>query len=409
MIGRLRDKGGSVFVGALMLVLVMTLVGVSLFDLGVVETRLVEGDKVSAQTIYCTEAGIARALAEIIPAPDDPLSWAGATQTLPTAEGNCQYVASDVRITFPRQLRVTATIGSLSQQTIEVTAQAFSHGVVSGGGNDQPFVISGPIVVQGSCGSFHTNGDLEIPGTATFDGNVTSSGSYDAGGKPVIDGQSGGGHPTQPVPAVDPAQFLAVAKATPLVASELFQLKSNGQILDGNDFEIVVLTDGEVFRGWEYKPGSSFEWIYGNDTPFDGTYYMEGSVMVSSSPGTETTPWVTSIIATENILFSGNPSLSPHLTDTLLVAGLDIEISGNPDHTINGIIAAHEQININGNPTIVGNIVAEDTPSTSDFVTQSIISGEASITYDCQLNPGVGAWQVGVWIWQECNDPACST
>jgi len=133
MIGRLRDKGGSVFVGALMLVLVMTLVGVSLFDLGVVETRLVEGDKVSAQTIYCTEAGIARALAEIIPAPDDPLSWAGATQSLSTAEGSCQYVATDVSITFPRQLRVTATIGSLSLNTIELTAQAFSHGVVSGG------------------------------------------------------------------------------------------------------------------------------------------------------------------------------------------------------------------------------------------------------------------------------------
>jgi len=53
MIGRLRGEGGSVLVGALMFVLVMTLVGVSLFDLGVVETRLIEGDKISAQTIYC--------------------------------------------------------------------------------------------------------------------------------------------------------------------------------------------------------------------------------------------------------------------------------------------------------------------------------------------------------------------
>ncbi len=127
MIGRLRHESGSVFVGALMLVLVMTLVGASLFHLGLVETRLIEGDKVSAQTIYCAEAGIARALAEIIPAPDEPLSWAvGQTptpvQTLPTPVGNCEYFASDENIDFPRKLRVTARIGSLSQQTIEVTA-----------------------------------------------------------------------------------------------------------------------------------------------------------------------------------------------------------------------------------------------------------------------------------------------
>jgi len=49
MIGRASDEGGSVFVGALMFVLVMTLVGVSLFDLGVMETRLIEGDKVTAR------------------------------------------------------------------------------------------------------------------------------------------------------------------------------------------------------------------------------------------------------------------------------------------------------------------------------------------------------------------------
>ena len=102
--------------------------------------------------------------------------------------------------------------------------------------------------------------------------------------------------------------------------------------------------------------------------------------------------------------------MSPHLVDTLLVAGQDINIEGNPESLeLTGIIAAHEQIDINGNLTIVGNIVAEDAATTSGFVTQSTISGEASITYDCQLNPGVGAWQVGVWIWQECRDPACST
>lgn len=198
------------------------------------------------------------------------------------------------------------------------------------------------------------------------------------------------------------------APTSTLPASQIFQLRSNGQILDGNDVEITVLGVEEIFRGWGYEPADDFQWHYGGDSEFDGTYYLEGDAAVSGNPGSPTTPWMTTIIATGNIEISGAPNLSPHLTDTLLVAGLDIGISGDPGHSINGIIAAHEQININGNPTIVGNIVAEDTPSTSDFVTQSTISGEATITYDCQLNPGVGAWQVGVWIWRECRDTTCS-
>ncbi len=407
---KLKDEDGSVFVGALMLVMVITLVGASLFQLALVETRLVEGDKVSAQTIYCAEAGIARALAEIIPAPADPLSWAGATQTLPTAEGSCQYVASDVNIDFPRKLRVTATIGSLSQETIELTAQAFSNGISSGGGAGQPFTIGGNPVVQGSCGSLHVNGDLVILGSPSFDGSLTSSGSYDASeGNPVIGGESGGEYPLQPVPTVDPTEFLIVAQTT-LPPSEVFQLKSNGQILDGNNVLITTLGAGEEFRGWVYNRKNK-PWDYDGNTAFDGTYYVEGSAKVSGSPGSATTPWVATIIAAEDIEILGNPHMSPHLGDTLLVAGLDINIDGNPAlaSELSGIIAAHEQIRIVGNPTIVGIVIAEDAPSTSRLVGESGIAGNPSITSDCQLNPGVDSWQVGVWIWQECRDMGCST
>ena len=407
---KLKDEGGSVFLGALMLVMVMTLVGAALFDLAVVETRLVEGDKVSAQTIYCTEAGVARALAEIIPAPADPLSWAGATQTLPTAEGNCQYIASDVNIGFPRQLRVTATMGSLSQETIELTAQAFSNGISSGGGAGQPFTIAGSPVVQGSCGSLHVNGDLEILGSPSFDGNLTSSGSYDASaGNPIIGGESGGGYPLEPVPTIDPTEFLTVAQAT-LPPSEVFQLKSNGDILDGNGVLITTLGAGEEFQGWVYNRQNK-PWDFDGSIVVDGTYYVEGDAKITGNPGSATTPWVTTIIATGNIEILGNPHMTPHLADTLLVAGLDINIDGNPAlaSELSGIIAAHEQIHIDGNPTIDGNIIVEDAPSTGRLVRESSISGNPSITSNCTLQSGIASWDVGVWIWRECQDTACST
>ena len=174
---------------------------------------------------------------------------------------------------------------------------------------------------------------------------------------------------------------------------------------------ITTLAATEEFRGWKYKPGFEFQWVYEEVTPNDGTYYMEGSVDVEAAPGTTTDPWAATIIATGNIQVSGNPHMSPHLADTLLVAGLDINIDGNPavPLELNGIIAAHEQIRIAGNPTIAGNIIAEDAPSTSDLVQGNSIDGNPIIVSDCQLNPGVGALQVGVWIWQECRDTACST
>lgn len=394
----LRNETGSVLVGGLALVAVMTLVGGTLFNLGLLESRLIQGDRISTQTIYCAEAGGARALVDVVAAADNPLSWDSVTQNLTTPAGDCAYVATYLNTASPKNLTVTASLGSVSR-SLKWTGRAFSHGIVSGGGFSI-FSISGNPIVDGECGSLHVNGDLVISGNPDFSGSVTASGSYtEDGGNPIIGGESGGGRPVRPVPPVDPGEFLASAKAN-LPANEVFQLMSTGQVLDGNDALITTLNDGDEFRGWVYNPASAFQWDYDANTAWDGTYYLEGSAVVSGNPGTSTTPWTTTIITTVNIEISGNPITSPHLSDTLLVAGGDIKIDGNPEQNITGIIAAHEQIEIDGNPNIVGNIVAEDAASASSLVTASSMSGNANITYNCELSVPLESWML-VWVWEE--------
>ena len=52
-----------------------------------------------------------------------------------------------------------------------------------------------------------------------------------------------------------------------------------------------------------------------------------------------------------------------------------------------GIIAAHEQISISGNPELVGFAIAENAAADDDFVKDTFISGEPILTYDGQPAP----------------------
>ncbi len=407
---RLKDTKGSVLVAGLVLVLVMTILGLALFDLGLLESRLIQGDATSVQAFYCAEAGGARAFAKLGPAPDNPLSWDGTPQSLVTSLGSCEYVADYANATDPITLAVTGTIGGVSR-TVKWSGQPFSatEAFVSGGS----FSISGNPSITGQCGSVYATEDLSISGNPTIAEDATASGNYDSSGNPIIGGESGGGAPLQRLLIIDPVDFLDAAKLS-LPANEVFQMMSDGRVLNGNNVEIAVLVGGEVFSGWEYKPGSDPQWVHGNDTGFDGTYYLEGGITVSGSPGTPATPWMVTIIATGNIEISGNPNLANHLVDTLLVAGLDIKINGTPQQSFVGIIAAHEQIDMSGNPVISGFIYGENASSISGMATQNILSGNPDITYDCGLEigqiAGASCWPQAVCRkWEECQNPECTT
>jgi Tfp pilus assembly protein PilX len=58
----LGDERGAIFIASLVLVMIMTILGVSLFDLSMIEGRLATGDVVSSQVLYCAEAALGRTM-----------------------------------------------------------------------------------------------------------------------------------------------------------------------------------------------------------------------------------------------------------------------------------------------------------------------------------------------------------
>jgi hypothetical protein len=75
-----------------------------------------------------------------------------------------------------------------------------------------------------------------------------------------------------------------------------------------------------------------------------------------------------------------------------------VKISGNPSQGFTGLIGAHEQIDVSGNATIKGFIIAEDAASASNTAKQNTISGNPTITYNCGLNtPLQGPLPILTW------------
>jgi hypothetical protein len=288
---------------------------------------------------------------------------------------------------------------------------------------DKNLVISGNPTILGSCGSAHTNSDLTISGgsvviqqTATASGKVTSGKDSftQPGSKEKVLAQ--GGQPSVAIPTIQASAVLEKAKADATASSALYKLavdaSGNPKVLQYNRstkvFEDVPAgTASSMLKGpgnptgWELadppKPDQPARWVIGGSgSPPTGTFYVEGNITISGNPD----PWTATLIAADtqpetsakrggNIVVSGNPGMSHHMTDTLLVADRDIQISGNPNYQ--GYILANEQIQLNGNPKIKGAIVAADKANKSDVVliTGDDINGNATIEFDCSGRPPV--------------------
>jgi hypothetical protein len=265
--------------------------------------------------------------------------------------------------------------------------------------------ISGNATVQGQCGSVHTNNNLAISGHPTVTNAATATGTYTVTGNPSVGSGSGGSAPTETVPVINPTDFLNAAQAS-LPAGYLFQMKANGQVLNGAGTVLATLSSGGSYNYWSYTAGSPASWSLSGNSSAPGTYYFEGNATVSGSPGSQSTPWVTTLIATGHLIVSGSPTIQTDancgtncyaVKDTVFVAGSDVRISGSP--TVgSGLIAAHEQFKITGNATITGLIVAQDASGTDSTVISDSESGNPTINYGCGLNPPLqGPLQILSW------------
>jgi len=83
------------------------------------------------------------------------------------------------------------------------------------------------------------------------------------------------------------------------------------------------------------------------------------------------------------------------------MAGTDIAWSGNPSNSIQGLVYAGEQIEISGNISFNGFIIAADASATDGTVTENKISGNPTITYNGDVVSPFLSSKVSILSWQK--------
>ena len=276
--------------------------------------------------------------------------------------------------------------------------------------------VSGNPTISGSAGSVHANGNISISGSPVISGNLTTAGTLS--GSPTVGGTASGGMPRKTVPTVDPRAVWQTWARSATYAGSWYDLCPDGTVQLPTGAApcagtVVADADASEFRGFKLS-GDSWD-VSGNSGVYHGVYYAyRKNLKVSGNPGTASDPWRTTLIAegevtgtsgscaqrsSGDIEFSGNANLGSFLGDLLLVAGRDLKVSGNPSHTYTGLLSAMEQVELNGNPSVVGAVLSSTACHTSGSpVSQNSISGNISMSHDGSLEiPLGGGFRVTLW------------
>jgi hypothetical protein len=241
--------------------------------------------------------------------------------------------------------------------------------------------IGGNINVGGKAGSVHANGDLAVDGaSATISINATASGDFTAKSKNFnAGGAEGGGYASITVPDIHAADYTHLAG---------YILHSDGTktMADGVTACVAACDD------WVWSGG---QWVITGNSANEGTFFVEGSVSISGSPGTTANPIPMSVIATGSIDISGSPKFAPALSPAgvdhkyQFVTDGDLKIGGAAgmvDPDVEGQILVREQIHIAGNPKFRGRIMVGDADDAQALVGTNSIPGNPTFTYDGTLD-----------------------
>jgi Tfp pilus assembly protein PilX len=261
---------------------------------------------------------------------------------------------------------------------------------------------NGSFTVSGTNGSIHSNSEVTISGgSATITQGATATGSCTG------TGCVSGGVAPEDIPIVEPADYKSYADYI-LKSDGTIQEVSSGDIFTftnpgGGNWSTSTTGDGNgLFAGLQLQSGI---WKASSSTIANGMFYVEGDFSTTGSPA----GWQTTIIAEGYINFGGNADVANYkdASDTVdiqnlfLVAGTDIEFSGNPSNTIQGMMAAKEQVSISGTVSLEGFLIAADVDTSESLVTGNTISGSLTVTYNGDIVAPFLSNKVKVIAWQE--------
>ena len=319
------------------------------------------------------------AASEDIPKEGDPLPIAGALNvsytafltdddaTAPAASPENGDGADDGNKTIV--VRSTGFGPDGTRVTLEAVLTAFPFPAVA---TNDDIDLDGSFSVLGSSGSVHTNGNLTGSGTSgTVDEMATAVGSYTYS-NPSVDGYGGVGRMT--LPPVNAADYLGAAD---------FILKDDRTLVDTSTGSVICTAarPATECNGWKWQNSTS-SWFSNSGTIITGTYYVETDIDFNGIG-----PVAMTVISEGDITIGGSPQFWADTPGVVLIADKDIKIAGTPGTTIaEGVIRAHEQIELSGNASISGSIMAEDAANDSSTVTANSIQGSVVITYNGGLN-----------------------
>lgn len=239
--------------------------------------------------------------------------------------------------------------------------------------------LSGNVAILGDQGSIYANDNIEISGSSSVAQDVYSTGTIN--NKGTVGGGTYPGSPATDVPSISPTQYASLAD---------YELRVNGDVYSTTGMVVVgTATKFNEVLGWKYDGG---QWQYNSNVSYNGTYYVLGDkdVWVGGSPGSDADPWDVTLLVTGDVTIKGSPVMAPDSTGVVLLAGKDLVVAGGGRmKVVNGLVAAHEQIGIQGTLDLTGVLVAEDGPQTVDSLIEPggkaldvEISGNVKITYN---------------------------
>ncbi|MEI6667899.1 MAG: PilX N-terminal domain-containing pilus assembly protein [Acidobacteriota bacterium] len=245
--------------------------------------------------------------------------------------------------------------------------------------------IAGNVKVLGSAGGVHANGDLDITGNPDVAGDATASGTYSSSGHPTVGGVKGGGYPTLPVPTVSAIAHKNEADYILTKAGKMTNLAGTTTYCSGAPCGAT---------GWSFKSGA---WEVNSDGALQaGIYFAETDVTIGKNCGSDASPATVTIISEGSISVTGNPTLAAKESGLLFLADGDISIKGNLTQKGSPAqILVHEQIEIAGNPTLIGQILVENGANTASLVTvkskvQIFYEGDFTGNFEITYNGGLG-------------------
>jgi hypothetical protein len=298
--------------------------------------------------------------------------------------------------------RVRVVRGEVDEELIE-TWWMLRFAFLSGG----DAVFSGnPTLLSGTNVGVHANGYLSAGGSTFISGCISASNGAKVSGSVSQEPHCAdpGDQPLEFIPVIDPRLYWYLSQ---------YDMCPGGTVKAGPAHDVYGHTAGNLpctgqtlasdpavsYRGWSFDgccdPQTGAEWSYHGDGVFDGVYYFhEGSVKITSNPGSEADPWETTLLIEPsgecpNLIggdldISGTPRMQPHpsANGLLALAGRDIEVSGTPGMFMSGLLAAHEQADVNGNPTVhEGGFIAEEAcNSINDLIDTTIVSGNTTVS-----------------------------